>query len=123
MAVRPLAIVPVLATLLSAGAALAHGWHDSFNINVHRDGEPQSCADIEVEAGSRAVATAEQSLTVPRSSEPLQVNPASNSGVSFARASSGGIQLFVGPASSLFAVLMNVRCSVRATSCGALRCR
>ena len=47
----------------------------------------------------------------------------SKSGVSFARASSGAIQLFVGPASSLFAVLMNVRCSVRATSCDALRCR
>ena len=47
----------------------------------------------------------------------------SNSGVSFACASSGAIQLLVGPASSLFGVQMNVRCSVRATSCGALRCR
>ena len=79
MAVRLLSTV--LAALLSAGAALAHGWHDGFNVNVRHDGEPQSCADIEVEAGSRAVATAEQSLTVPRSTEPLLVQPASNSGV------------------------------------------
>jgi len=79
MAARLLA--PALAALLTAGAALAHSRHDGFNINVHRDGEPQSCADIEVDAGSRAVATAEQTLTVPRSNEPLIVHPASNSGV------------------------------------------
>ena len=45
------------------------------------------------------------------------------SGVSFATASDGGIQLLFGPASSVSAVHTNVRCSVRATSCGALRCR
>ena len=70
-----------LAALLTAGAALAHGWHDGFNINVRHDGEPQSCADIEVEAGSRSVATDEQRLTVPPGTEPLIVHPASNSGV------------------------------------------
>ena len=45
------------------------------------------------------------------------------SGVSFSRAASGAIQLLVGPASSSSVVLTKVRCSVRATSCGALRCR
>ena len=44
-----------------------------------------------------------------------------NSGVSFARASSGAIQLLVGPTASLSVVLMKVRCSVRATSWLALR--
>ena len=50
------------------------------------------------------------------------IEPA-KSGVSFSRAAPGAIQLFVGPASSSCVVLTNVRCSVRATSCGALRCR
>lgn len=72
----------LFAAVLSAGAARAHGWHDDFNINVRHDGEPRTCADIEVDAGRRAVATAEQTLSVPRSSEPLIVHPASNSGVS-----------------------------------------
>src|SRR5690349_20215739 len=71
----------ILAAALTAGAALAHGWHVGFNVNVRHDGEPRTCADIEVDACSRAVATDEQKLTVPRSSEPLIVHPASNSGV------------------------------------------
>ena len=41
-----------------------------------------------------------------------------NSGDSLSRASPGDIQLLFGPASSLFFVQTNVRCSVRATSCG-----
>ena len=41
----------------------------------------------------------------------------------FRFASAGSIQLLVGPASSLRAEQMNVRCSVRATSFGSLRCR
>ena len=45
------------------------------------------------------------------------------SGVSLAIAASGAIQLLLGPASSLLSAHTNVRCSVRATSCGALRCR
>ena len=45
------------------------------------------------------------------------------SGVSLACASAGAIQLLFGPASSFSAVQTKVRCSVRATSCGALRCR
>jgi hypothetical protein len=47
----------------------------------------------------------------------------SKSGVSFAIAWSGEIQLLFGPASSFVSVQTNVRCSVRATSWGALRCR
>ncbi len=47
----------------------------------------------------------------------------SKSGHTFWRASSGLIQLFVGPTSSFFGVQMNVRCSVRATSDGFDRCR
>src|SRR6266511_2854322 len=47
----------------------------------------------------------------------------SKSGWTRFRASSGDIQLFVGPASSLRRLAMNVRCSVRATSVGWLRCR
>jgi hypothetical protein len=45
------------------------------------------------------------------------------SGVSLAIASAGGIQLLFGPASSFRSVQTKVRCSVRATSCDALRCR
>ena len=45
------------------------------------------------------------------------------SGVSLARASAGAIQLLLGPASSSRSVQTKVRCSVRATSCGALRWR
>ena len=45
------------------------------------------------------------------------------SGVSLARASAGAIQLLLGPTSSARSVQTNVRCSVRATSCGALRWR
>ena len=47
----------------------------------------------------------------------------SKSGVSLAIASAGGIQLLFGPASSLASVQTKVRCSVRATSWLALRCR
>ena len=47
----------------------------------------------------------------------------SKSGHTLARASSGLIQLLVGPASSLFFEQMNVRCSVRATSDGSERWR
>ena len=47
----------------------------------------------------------------------------SNSGPTRWRASSGDIQLFVGPASSFWRLAMKVRCSVRATSEGWLRCR
>jgi len=45
------------------------------------------------------------------------------SGVSRIVASAGAIQLLLGPASSFRAVQTKVRCSVRATSCVALRCR
>src|SRR5689334_11753503 len=41
-----------------------------------------------------------------------------NSALILARASSGAIQLLLGPASSRFFVQMNVRCSTRATSDG-----
>jgi hypothetical protein len=37
--------------------------------------------------------------------------------------SAGDIQLLLGPASSRLGVQMKVSCSVRATSCGWLRCR
>jgi hypothetical protein len=47
----------------------------------------------------------------------------SNRGHTRWRASSGDIQLFVGPASSRVRLAMKVRCSVRATSEGWLRCR
>ena len=47
----------------------------------------------------------------------------SNSGHTRWRASSGDIQLLVGPAASRVLLAMNVRCSVRATSEGWLRCR
>src|ERR1043166_6110217 len=47
----------------------------------------------------------------------------SNSGRIFCAASDGDIQLLVGPASSGSSEQMNVRCSVRATSCGLERCR
>ena len=43
--------------------------------------------------------------------------------LSLARASLGAIQLLLGPASCLSSVQTKVRCSVRATSWGALRCR
>jgi len=46
-----------------------------------------------------------------------------NSPPTFSLASSGAIQLFVGPASALSRVQMKVTCSVRATSLGSLRCR
>ena len=42
-------------------------------------------------------------------------------GRTFAIASAGAIQLFVGPASSFLSLQMKVRCSVRATSVGLLR--
>ena len=47
----------------------------------------------------------------------------SNSAPSFLYASSGAIQLLVGPASSFVGVQMNVSCSTRATSFGLLRWR
>ena len=47
----------------------------------------------------------------------------SKSAPSFAYASSGAIQLLVGPASSFVGVQMKVRCSTRATSFGFERCR
>ncbi len=47
----------------------------------------------------------------------------SKSGHTRWRASSGDIQLFVGPAASRVRLAMNVRCSVRATSEAWLRCR
>jgi hypothetical protein len=46
-----------------------------------------------------------------------------NSGHTRCRASSGDIQLLVGPASSFSRLAMKVRCSVRATSLGWLRWR
>ena len=47
----------------------------------------------------------------------------SNSRFSVARISRGSIQLLVGPASSLLALQMNVRSSMRATSLGCERAR
>ena len=47
----------------------------------------------------------------------------SKRGPTFAFASAGAIQLLVGPASSFSRLAMKVRCSVRATSEGWLRCR
>ena len=47
----------------------------------------------------------------------------SNSPFNFVYASSGAIQLLLGPASSFFGVQMKVRCSTRATSFGFERCR
>ncbi len=47
----------------------------------------------------------------------------SKSAPSFLYASSGAIQLFVGPASSFVGVQMKVSCSTRATSLGLERAR
>src|SRR5216683_2105682 len=47
----------------------------------------------------------------------------SSSAPTLCLAAPGSIQLFVGPASSFSEEQMNVRCSVRATSFGLLRCR
>ena len=47
----------------------------------------------------------------------------SKRGPTFAFASAGAIQLLVGPASCFSRLAMKVRCSVRATSVGWLRCR
>jgi hypothetical protein len=47
----------------------------------------------------------------------------SNTRFRVARISRGSTQLFVGPASSLFSLQMNVRSSMRATSLGCERAR
>jgi hypothetical protein len=46
-----------------------------------------------------------------------------NNAPTFCFASAGAIQLLFGPASACCAVQTKVRCSVRATSLGSLRCR
>lgn len=71
----------VLAVLLPA-AALARGFRsEGLNVTIQR-GEPRSCADLEVTAAGRAVAEAEQRLTVARTQGPLRVRAQRSGGVS-----------------------------------------
>lgn len=77
-------VLRTFAALLSTGIALAHGghrhgWHDGFDVNVRE--APQSCADVEIDAGDRFVATAEQTFTVPRATEPLILRTAEGGGL------------------------------------------
>lgn len=66
------------AAVLSTGGSRDH---DFVNLSIAHDGEPETCADVHVEAGGRPVETATQHWTVPGSTAELSLAAAPRGGV------------------------------------------
>ena len=75
--------VGVLAVLLSASAARAHGRHHYGNsTNVPKSEEVRSCSDLDVELDDRPAFVSEETLTIPKGS---------GAGLAIAAAPNGGV--------------------------------